>query len=85
MIILYFRIKWKLKKMLPKCQKAISDFIIFLLVMLKNLVPHVLDGEKLLLLYENLQVYLRLGLKLKKNTSCIRIQSMQMAKTICQI
>ena len=53
--------------------------------MLKSLVPHVLDGEKLLLLYENLQVYLRLGLKLKKNTSCIRIQSMQMAKTICQI
>ena len=34
--------------------------------------------------YENLQLYLRLRLKLKKNTSSIRIQSITMAKTICQ-
>ena len=32
--------------------------------------------------YENLQLYLRLGLKLKKHTSRIRIQSITMVKTI---
>ena len=33
--------------------------------------------------YENLQFYLKLGLKLK-NTTCIRIQSITVAKTICR-
>ena len=32
---------------------------------------------------KELQLYLRLGLKLKKIISCIRIQSISMAKTIC--
>ena len=31
---------------------------------------------------ENLQLYLRLGLKLKKNTSRIRINSISMAKAM---
>ena len=35
--------------------------------------------------HEKLKLYLRLGLKLKKNTSCIRIQSITMAKIIFQI
>ena len=34
--------------------------------MLKKLVPNFLDKEKYVLYYENLQLYLRLGLKLKK-------------------
>ena len=33
-------------------------------------------------IYENLQLYLRLGLKLKKNISRIRIQSITMLKII---
>ena len=38
--------------------------------------------RKLVLHYENLQLYLRLGLKQKKSTSRIRIQSIIMVKTI---
>ena len=40
------------------------------------------DKEKYVPHYQNLQIYLRLGLKQKKNTSSIRIQSIVMAKTI---
>ena len=50
---------------------------------LKKLVPSVSDTEIYMIHYENLQFYLRLGLKLKKNILCIRIQSIWMAKTIC--
>ena len=40
----------------------------------KKLVTNFFDKEKYVLHYENLQFYLRLGLKiLKKDTSCIRI------------
>ena len=35
--------------------------------------------------YKNLQLYLRLGLKLKNNTSRVKIQSITMAKTKCRI
>ena len=48
----------------------------------EKLVPKLFDKETLVLHYENLQLYLRLGLKLKKNTSRIRIQSIAKAKTI---
>ena len=41
------------------------------------------DKDKYVFHYENLQLYLRL--KLKKYTSCIRIQSIKMFKTICRI
>ena len=34
--------------------------------MLKKLVPNFFDKEKYLIPFENLQLYLRLGLKLKK-------------------
>ena len=40
--------------------------------------PNIFLKEKYVLLYENLQLYLRLGLKLK-NASCIRIQSIAVA------
>ena len=39
----------------------------------KKLVPNFFHKEEHVLHYENLQLYLRLGLKLKKNTSLIRI------------
>ena len=39
----------------------------------KKLVPNFFDKENYVTHYENLQLYLRLGLKLKKNISCIRI------------
>ena len=39
----------------------------------KKLTPNVFDKEKYALHYKNLQLYLRLGLKLKKNTSSITI------------
>ena len=41
-------------------------FTKFLLVMLNKLVPNFFDKEKYVIPYENLQLYLRLGLKLKK-------------------
>ena len=40
-------------------------FAIFLLAMLKKLVPNVFDKQKYMLCYEYLQLYLRLGLTLK--------------------
>ena len=46
--------------------------------------PIFFDTEKYVLHYENLQLYLRLGLKLK-NALCIRIQSITMDKAIFQI
>ena len=48
----------------------------------KKLVLNFFDKEKYVIYYENLQFYLRLRLKLKI-ISCIRIQSISMAKTMC--
>ena len=48
----------------------------------KKLVPNLFDKEKYMIHYEKLQLYLRLGLKLKKNTSRIRIQGISMAKIL---
>ena len=45
------------------------------------MVPNFFDKEKYVLHYESLQLYLRLGLKLK-NTWSIRIQSVTVVKTI---
>ena len=50
----------------------------------KKMVSNFFDKEKYVPSYKNLQLYLRLGLKLK-NTSCIRIQSIAMTNTICWI
>ena len=44
--------------------------------------PNVFDKEKYVIRYENLQLYVRLGLKLKKNASPITIQSITMIKTM---
>ena len=71
--------KIKILKKLSICQLKIADFY--------NI--HIDNGKKFnkercLLHYENLQIYLRLGLKLKK-ALCIRNSSMPMAKTTYQI
>ena len=39
----------------------------------KTLVAKFFDNKKYVIHYENLQIYLRLGLKLKKNILCVRI------------
>ena len=49
--------------------------------MLKTLVPNFFDKEKYVLHYDVLQFCLRQGLKLR-NTSCIRIQSITLSKSI---
>ena len=47
--------------------------------------PNFFDKEKYVIHYENLQIYLRLRLKLKKSTLHIRIQSVSMPKTTCWV
>ena len=49
----------------------------------KKLVPNVFDKENYVVHYEKLNLYWSLGLKLKRNTSRIRIQSISIAKIIC--
>ena len=51
----------------------------------KKLVPNVFDKENYVVHYEKLNLYWSLGLKLKRNTSRIRIQSISIAKIICWI
>ena len=53
------------------------------IVNVKKLVPNFFDKEKYVIHYENLQLYWKPGLKLKKNTSRIRTQSISVTKTIC--
>ena len=69
--------------MLSDYQLKIADHYNIPIDSVKKLVPNFFDKEKCVIHYENLQLHLRLGLKLKKNTSPIRIQSFSMAKTIC--
>ena len=60
--------------MLFNYKLMVSDFYNILIGNVKKLVPNFFDKEKYVLHYENLQFYLTLGLKLKKNkTSYIRI------------
>ena len=49
----------------------------------KKVVPNFFDKEKYVIHYENLQLYLRQVLEIKKNASFTRIQSITMAKAIC--
>ena len=68
--------------MLSEYQLKIADLSNIPIGNVKNLEPNFFDKEKYVLHYENLELYLRLRLKLKKNTSHIRIQSITMVKTI---
>ena len=54
------------EKMLSKYQQLIANFHNILIGNVKKLVPDFFDKEKYVLHYENFQLYLRLGLKLKK-------------------
>ena len=71
------------REMLYDYQLKIADLYNTPIGNVKKLVPNFFDKEKYVIYSENLQRYLRLGLKLKKNTSCIRSQSITMAKTEC--
>ena len=62
MIILWLQAK----EMLSKYQLMISDFYNIPIGDVKKLVPSFFNKEKYVVYYENLQLYLRLGLKLKK-------------------
>ena len=66
--------------MLSDYKLKIANLCNIPIVNVKKLVPNFFDNEKYVIHYENLQHYLRLGLKLKENTS--RIQSIAMVKTI---
>ena len=54
------------KEMLSKYQLNIADFYHSPIGNVKKLVPNFLDKEKYILHYENFQLHLGLGLKLKK-------------------
>ena len=54
------------EKMLSKYQQLIANFHNILVGNVKKLVANFFDKEKYVLHYENFQLYLRLGLKLKK-------------------
>ena len=69
------------KEMLPKYQQMISDFFNSPISNVKELLPNYFCRGKYLLHYENLNLYLRLELRLKKALS-IRIQTITIAKTI---
>ena len=71
------------REMLSDYQLKITDLYNIPIGNVKKLVPNFFDKEKYVIHYENLLLYLRLGLKLKKNILCIRIQSTSMAKTTC--
>ena len=68
---------------MPNNHLKIADFYNIPIDNIKKLVPNFSDKQKYVLHYENLEFYLRLGLKLK--ISCIRIQSVTIAKTKCRI
>ena len=49
-----------------ECQLKIADLYNIPIGNVKKLVPNFFDKEKYVIYYENLKLYLRLGLKLKK-------------------
>ena len=69
LVLLKIEIK---EEMLSKCQVVIADFHNIPNGNVKKLLPTFFDEEKYVIYLEKLQLYLRLGLKLK-NKSCARI------------
>ena len=69
------------REIVSKYELKISDLNNITIGNVKKIVPNFFEknDERY---YQNLQLYLRLGLKLKKNTSSIRIQYITMIKTI---
>ena len=72
------------REMLSNYQLKIADLYNIPIGNVKKLVPNFFGKKKYVIHYENMQLYLRLGLKLK-SSSRIRIQSISVAKTICWI
>ena len=68
--------------MLSDDQLMIADLYNIPIANIKILVPNFFDKEKYGLHYENLQLYLRVGLQLKKHASRVRIQSVTIVETI---
>ena len=60
------KIEIKKKKILPSYHLMIVDFYNIPIDNAKKLVPNLSDKAKYVLHYENLELYLRLGLKLRK-------------------
>ena len=54
------------REIMSECQLKIEDLYNISIGNVKKLVPNLFEKEKYVLHYENLQLYLRLGLKLKK-------------------
>ena len=69
------------REMLSECQLRIPDLFNITIGNFKKLVPNVFDKEKYVLHYENFQLYLRLGAKLKK-IQCILEFNQSQCKTI---
>ena len=69
--------------MLPEYQLKVADLYNIFIGNVEKFVPSFLVKAKYVIYYENLQLYLRLGLKLKKTILSTRIQSISMAKIIC--
>ena len=60
--------------MLFNYQLKIADIYSIPIGNVKKLVPNLFNKEKYVIHYENLQLYLRLGLKLKKYISMAKIK-----------
>ena len=71
------------EKILSSHQLQIADLCNITIGNVKKLVPKFFARTKSVVHYKNLKLYMRLGLKLKKNASCTRTPSHEMAKTIC--
>ena len=68
--------------MLTEYQLKIANLYNIPIGNVKKLVPNLFVKEKYVIRYKNLQLYLRLVLKLKKIDLRIRIHSITMVKTI---
>ena len=77
--------KIEIKKEVCKYQLMICDLCNVSIGNVRKLVSNLFDRERCVLHYENLQLDLRLGLRLEKNSSHIRIQSVTMTIKICRI
>ena len=78
--------KIEIKREMSDCQLKIADLYNIPIGNVQKSVPNFFDKEKYLVHYESLQLYLSsIMIEAKKNISCIRIQSISIAKTICLI
>ena len=73
------------REMLSEYQLKIIDLYNVPIGNIKKMMSNFFDKEKYVLHYKSFQLYSRLELKAKKNTSCIRIQLITMVETIYRI